>query len=363
MNEQDHTSYQNKQRFLINFCYLVVILGLLMLLGKYAFSVLLPFVFAFLIASLLNKPVLYISEKLLIKRGIVATISVFLFFLIAGIIVSVIGTYLIYGIKEIFHFLPTMFEELVIPLTETVIKEVELFSGSFNFSFIELIEANMPVLMNEMSVFIVSLSNNIVSGITDIVSSVPLLFMKTIITIVASIFIAIDYPTIKRFIVLQIPKNKSYLLAEAKAFTIDTIIKCGFSYLLIFAITFSELYVGFDIINISYAGIIALFIALLDILPVLGTGSILIPWCIISLFLGDYSMALGIALLYIVITIIRNIIEPKLVGKHMELHPVLALASMLTGLHFFGFIGLFGIPLLIAFLKKLNDKEIIHILH
>ncbi len=228
MNEQDHTSYQNKQRFLINFCYLVVILGLLMLLGKYAFSVLLPFVFAFLIASLLNKPVLYISEKLLIKRGIVATISVFLFFLIAGIIVSVIGTYLIYGIKEIFHFLPTMFEELVIPLTETVIKEVELFSGSFNFSFIELIEANMPVLMNEMSVFIVSLSNNIVSGITDIVSSVPLLFMKTIITIVASIFIAIDYPTIKRFIVLQIPKNKSYLLAEAKAFTIDTIIKCGF---------------------------------------------------------------------------------------------------------------------------------------
>ena len=352
MNEQDHTSYQNKQRFLINFCYLVVILGLLMLLGKYAFSVLLPFVFAFLIASLLNKPVLYISEKLLIKRGIVATISVFLFFLIAGIIVSVIGTYLIYGIKEIFHFLPTMFEELVIPLTETVIKEVELFSGSFNFSFIELIEANMPVLMNEMSVFIVSLSNNIVSGITDIVSSVPLLFMKTIITIVASIFIAIDYPTIKRFIVLQIPKNKSYLLAEAKAFTIDTIIKCGFSYLLIFAITFSELYVGF-----------AIFIALLDILPVLGTGSILIPWGIISLFLGDYSMALGIALLYIVITIIRNIIEPKLVGKHMELHPVLALASMLTGLHFFGFIGLFGILLLIAFLKKLNDKEIIHILH
>ena len=74
-------------------------------------------------------------------------------------------------------------------------------------------------------------------------------------------------------------------------------------------------------------------------------------------------MALGIALLYIVITIIRNIIEPKLVGKHMELHPVLALASMLTGLHFFGFIGLFGILLLIAFLKKLNDKEIIHILH
>ncbi|MGT3958694.1 hypothetical protein I4P68_003860 [Clostridioides difficile] len=110
MNEQDHTSYQNKQRFLINFCYLVVILGLLMLLGKYAFSVLLPFVFAFLIASLLNKPVLYISEKLLIKRGIVATISVFLFFLIAGIIVSVIGTYLIYGIKK-FSFPTTMFED------------------------------------------------------------------------------------------------------------------------------------------------------------------------------------------------------------------------------------------------------------
>lgn len=146
-------------------------------------------------------------------------------------------------------------------------------------------------------------------------------------------------------------------------FIIDIIIKCGFFYFLIFVIIFFELYVGFVIINIFYVGIIVLFIVFLDILFVLGIGSILIFWGIISLFLGDYLMVLGIVLLYIVIIIIRNIIELKLVGKYMELYFVLVLVSMLIGLYFFGFIGLFGILLLIVFLKKLNDKEIIYILY
>lgn len=347
--------------FIVNFCYWGIILGSLLLLGKYVLPVLLPFIFAFAIAGLLNKPICYISEKLSIKRGLIAILSVVLFFLIAGIVVSAVGTYFISGLKNVVLFLPTLFEELVIPLIETVAQEIEKICGTFHFSFIELVETNMPVLLNEMSASIVSLSNSFLSAITGAVSSVPLLFMKTIITIVASIFIAVDYPTIKSFIIRQIPKDKTCLLTEAKLFTVDTIIKCGLSYILIFMITFFELYIGLTIMDIEYAGMIALLIAVLDILPVLGTGSILIPWSIISLFLGNYSSALGIALLYIVITIIRNIIEPKLVGKHMELHPVVTLASMLTGLHFFGVIGLFGFPLLIAFLKKLNDKEILHI--
>lgn len=95
-----------------------------------------------------------------------------------------------------------MFEELVIFLIEIVIKEVELFFGLFNFLFIELIEVNMFVLMNEMSVFIVFFLNNIVFGIIDIVLFVLLLFMKIIIIIVVFIFIVIDYLMIKRFIVL-----------------------------------------------------------------------------------------------------------------------------------------------------------------
>lgn len=74
-------------------------------------------------------------------------------------------------------------------------------------------------------------------------------------------------------------------------------------------------------------------------------------------------MALSVILQYLVITVVRNIIEPKLVGKQVGLHPALTLAGMLLGLWFAGFIGMPGVLFLLAFIKKLNDKGMIHLLH
>lgn len=108
---------------------------------------------------------------------------------------------------------------------------------------------------------------------------------------------------------------------------------------------------------------VALVIAVLDILPVLGTGSVLIPWGIFAALNADFKMAAGVLILYLVITIIRNIIEPRLVGKQVGLHPVLTLAGMLLGLKFAGFAGMLGVPFLLAFIKRLNDKRIIRLLH
>ena len=104
---------------------------------------------------------------------------------------------------------------------------------------------------------------------------------------------------------------------------------------------------------------IALIIAFLDILPILGTGSVLIPWGIIAAINGDLTTAASVIFLYVVITIIRNVIEPKLVGKQVGLHPMLALAAMLIGLKFFGLLGMLGLPILLSFLKRLYDKKII----
>ncbi len=76
-----------------------------------------------------------------------------------------------------------------------------------------------------------------------------------------------------------------------------------------------------------------------------------------------FHLSIGLFILYLTITVIRNIVEPRLVGKQTELHPVLALASMLVGLHLFGIIGLFSFPILLSFLKKLNDDGTIRLYH
>lgn len=97
-------------------------------------------------------------------------------------------------------------------------------------------------------------------------------------------------------------------------------------------------------------------IAIFDILPVLGTGGIMIPWVILSALGGDLPHAFALLVLYVIITVIRNIIEPRIVGAQIGLHPVLTLMSMFVGNHLFGIVGLFGLPILLSLLRYLNDN-------
>ena len=87
----------------------------------------------------------------------------------------------------------------------------------------------------------------------------------------------------------------------------------------------------------------------------------MIPWAVITALLGDYTMALKLFILYIVITIIRNIIEPKIVGSQLGLHPVVTLASMFAGVQLAGVVGLFGFPIGLSLLKHLNNTGTIDI--
>ncbi len=187
--------------------------------------------------------------------------------------------------------------------------------------------------------------------------------MRTVITVIATVFLTIDFDKVSGFLLRQIPEKQKAIMQEAKGYFGGTLLKCIASYGLIFLITFLELWAGLAMIKIPYVMTVALVIAVLDILPILGTGSVLIPWGILAAVNGNFKMALGVILLYLVITVVRNIIEPKLVGKQVGLHPVLTLAGMLLGLRFAGFIGMLGVPFLLAFIKKLNDKGMIHLLH
>jgi predicted PurR-regulated permease PerM len=121
------------------------------------------------------------------------------------------------------------------------------------------------------------------------------------------------------------------------------------------SITFIELSIGFTIIGIGKPLLIAVLIALFDILPVLGTGGIMVPWIVISAIQSNYSLALGLLILYMVITIVRNIIEPKIVGSQIGLHPVVTLVSLFVGAQLFGVIGLFGFPITLSLLRHLNE--------
>ena len=169
------------------------------------------------------------------------------------------------------------------------------------------------------------------------------------------------------FIQLQLPESKKNVLVEIKQVFSHTILKMIRAYLLIMFITFCELSIGFTIMSVagimsnSYIYLIALAICVFDILPVAGSGGILIPWAAISAIMGNVPQAIGLMVIYVVISVIRQYIEPKIVGDTLGVNPLITLAGLYFGLKLFGVLGMFIVPISLMTIKAFNDTGRIHL--
>lgn len=350
---------ERHKNFIIDFLYWTIIAVCVFIGGKYLLPILLPFILAYGIAYLLNKLICRIAGESRCKRVALSILLTVSFYVIGGSLLALIGLEVFSGIKQLISFFPAVCDHFIFPILEDSFAWIENLFQSADLATLEFLENNAEGIPQALNDGVMSITNGILSVAASLVAFVPSAFMKTVITVIATVFLTIDYETIRSFLLRLIPQKQKQLLKEAKDYLSGTLLKCIASYAVIFLITFLELWVGLTLIKIPYSMMIALIIAFLDILPILGTGCVLIPWGIIAAINGDLAMAASVILLYIVITIIRNVIEPKLVGKQVGLHPMLALAAMLIGLKFFGLLGMLGLPILLSFLKRLYDKEII----
>ena len=158
-----------------------------------------------------------------------------------------------------------------------------------------------------------------------------MLFLKLLLMVISTFFIAMDFDKLTAFCMRQLDEKGKEIFLQVKKYMVGTLFVCIRSYGLIMSITFCELLLGFTIIGVEPAVILAL------------------------------SLALKLFVLYLVITIIRNIIEPKIVGSQLGLHPVVTLASMFAGVQLAGVVGLFGFPIGLSLMKHLNDTGTIEI--
>ncbi|MDO5010636.1 MAG: sporulation integral membrane protein YtvI [Intestinibacter bartlettii] len=360
--ENDHDLKLKKQKeFLINFCYFGVIIGGIILILKILGSILTPFLIAFIIAAILNPLIKFCCNKLHINRALISILFVLIFYAIASFIIILIGTKLLVILQNLFISMPQFFSTYFEPYIRDTFRHFENLFLSLDPNVISAIEDSSSSLINTLGDFISKFSTMVVSYVSGFATSIPGIFLKTVITIIVTFFITIDFEKIINFIKRQLPENTSTSIQESKKYITTTLFKCLLSYILILSITFAELAIGLSILKIPNAVLIAVSIAIFDILPVLGTGGIMIPWAIIALLYGNYRIGIGVAVIYVIVTIIRNIIEPKLVGQQVGLHPVVTLISMFVGLHFLGFIGMLGLPITISLLKYLNDKGVVKI--
>ena len=362
MNLQPNDGIKNKILKILRWVLIAVLTAAgLFIFFKYLVLWFLPFLIAWFIALIIQPAVRFLRTKLKIPQRL-ATI-IFLLILFAALITGIF--FAVNKIIDELNFLATNFSinETTNKISETINKFFEWLENIPFFYDNNIAEQLKEYIRTEAGNFLSQLisADKIQALIRTIAITIPQMLIFIIITIVSTFYIALDFRHINKFISAQIPVKIRNVLNDIKSRFLDAIYKYLKAYITIYVITYSELTVGFLIIGIKYSFLIAFFIALVDILPILGTGTILIPWGVISIIQKDYFTGFALLILYAVIMIIRNIIEPKIVGSSIGLYPVVTLMSIFIGYNIFGGIGIFLMPITVLILKNLNDEGKIHI--
>ncbi|MDV4149339.1 sporulation integral membrane protein YtvI [Clostridium sp. AL.422] len=347
---------EKKREFIINIIYLMIIGAIIYIAIKYALGWFLPFVIGFGIAFMLKPLINLITKKLRINRKVVAGLTVLIFYATVGALLTLIIVKVFIALKDLFIRLPNVYMNNIEPLFYEIAINVEEVLGRLDPSLVQGIRDMIASLAESLGTIVTGISTGVVSFISSTVSMVPSFFVIVIFTIIASFFFAMDYVNITGFIAKQFSPKVSSIFFDVKDYIVGTLFKFVKAYSMIITITFIELSIGLSILRVDNAISVALLIACVDVLPVLGTGGIVIPWIFIELFKGNVGLAIGLTIVYVVITVVRNILEPKIVGQQVGLHPLIMLICIFVGVRLFGFLGIFTLPIMVIILKNLNDS-------
>jgi len=215
------------------------------------------------------------------------------------------------------------------------------------------ITSNIGNIISSVSNSLIKIANSIVSGAFSTVVLLPEVLVFTIVTILSTFFIASDREKIINFFKNQLPESWIKKIISIKEDMFNALFGYIRAQLILMSITFTELYIGLTIIGIRYTLLLAFLIAIIDALPVFGTGGILIPWAIYNFLTGDIKRGISLFVLYLIVLIIRQLIEPKILGHQIGVYPLLTLISMYVGLRLIGVFGLILGPITFLLLKNI----------
>lgn len=352
---------EKKLSIIINIVFYGLIIGLLWGFGKYILPVLVPFIIAFIIASFLQIFVRKLSRKNEKRKRSISVLLCILFYVLVAVLISFVGVKVVDVIWSFIESIPGLYHQTLVPVISELSHRINEFLTSSDMGIAGEVDILIQEVMSSMENFIMTISVNAVKIATDGIVGIPGFIIKAVITVVASFFFMVDYDRVIYFMGKLIPKGKEQEFRNIRDYVASTLLIYLRSYSLLFLITYVELSIGFSIMRIPYALLVALLVAIFDILPVLGVGGVLLPWAVILVFMKEIPMAIGMVVLYLIITIIRNTLEPRVVGKQIGLHPLATLIALYVGLKVLGIIGMFLFPVTLAVLVNMERDDAFHI--
>lgn len=360
---------QKRKTFIISFIYVAIFIGLYYFTINYALGYIFPFVFAAALSVFLQRPIKAITKKLHIKAH--SAVSIILVLLIVVVILGTAAGLLFALGSELKEFFTYMFsnisslselvdaaEVFVMDLLVKLPKGIGDALGGYVVDFFDKIGTkSMGIDMSVLSAPI--------SGAWHVVKGIPSLFLTLLVTVVSCVFMTSDYEIIKKMILGFFRTENQEKIVSTKRTITKGVSKLFKAYATLMLITFLEMAIGLSFMKLigvykgGYIAIIAFVTCIVDIIPVLGTGTVLLPWAVYSFVTGNVGLGIGLIILYAVITVLRQIIEPKLVANQVGLPAIVTIAAMFLGARIFGAFGIIILPLTVIILKLMYDEGVI----
>lgn len=317
-----------------------------------------PFLIAFVISLVIEPSIRFFMNKTKLSRK---TSSIIIFIIVFAIIIGAVTWGIISLISESTNLLQML--NLYINKAYTQVQE------SISKLSIEKLSVSKDIInmfQNTSQEILVKLSNwmtQFLTNLIEIITSIPAMAIYVVITIMSLYFMCTDKIYMLDLLEHHMPQKwvrklgkhireitfslGGYLKAEATLILISFIISVIGLYLL--------KVIGMDI---KYPLLIALAIGFVDALPILGSGTVMVPWAIISALNGDLKLGISIIVLWIIMSVVRQFLEPKIVSGKIGIHPIFTLIAMYTGFKLIGVMGMLVGPIVLIILKSIFAKEI-----
>lgn len=333
------------------FLYVILILVGLFFAFKLAVFYM-PFLIAFIISLMIEPAIRFIMKKMKFTRK---TSSIIIFIIVSAIIIGAV----VWGIVALISEVSNLLQDLNGYVEKAYIL-FQNFTGRFDFNKMHLPNELTSIIQNSTGDVLTSVSGwvrNFLTGLLNVITSMPSIIIYFVVTIMALYLICVDKVYILDQIEHHFPQKwvfkvgthikdltktlGGYLKAEATLILVSFIISLIGLYILKFAK-----------FNIEFPLLMALFIGFVDALPILGSGTVMVPWAIISGLNGDLKLGIAIIILLIIMSVVRQFLEPKLVSKHIGTHPIFTLIAMYTGFKFIGVLGMLVGPIILIIIKN-----------
>ncbi len=346
---------------LITIAYFGVMIGLCYLGYRFVIPALFPFLAAIFIARSLQKPLGFCKRHMRLRGRAAAAVAVSGFYAAVASLLYVIVSIIMRRGMALAVQLPDLYAATIRPglsgmrhtLEGRLIQISPDLAGDLSALFDYAIAALGDLTMR--------LSASAAGWLGGFIGHIPELLLGAVFTIILTYLITPDYLHIVGFIMRQVPRELRSAVIDLKNFLLSTLWALTRAYALIMLITFLMLTVGLMLLGVPGAVKLALLIAAMDILPILGSGMIFVPWAGYCMLTDRPALGVGLLLIFALIETVRNFIEPHIIGDQIGLHPVATIVSSFIGLRLLGFGGIILAPILALTAKYLHEKGILRL--